>query len=209
MQYANNMTVAKGVAIHDGLKIPDEGCQVLYEGYWRRNELPSDVASDDADLPFPVVCTHVTDEHNEFVKTLELIQSTYYALDISRDGFLGYSCCRLCGKQNGSEEYELKLQNGDVLRWPSGLLHYYRDHHVAPSKEFVTILQLLSDDYKEKIDKEIADRDEFRNWYASLSAQEKQEYEEEQHRQRCKALKVTTNWNLLQISNGVAGPKFC
>lgn len=47
-------------------------------------------------------------------------------------GFMGYSPCRFCGKENG----DLELSDGTYL-WPSGLAHYLTEHGVRLPDEFV------------------------------------------------------------------------
>jgi hypothetical protein len=39
--------------------------------------------------------------------------------------YRGWSCCRLCGQPNGSNEL-----HDDRYYWPAGLAHYVRAHHV-------------------------------------------------------------------------------
>lgn len=46
--------------------------------------------------------------------------------------YMGWSDCRLCGKENGSAD----VTDG-VYTWPSGFLHYVVDHHVKPPEDFV------------------------------------------------------------------------
>jgi len=95
--------------------------------------------------------------------------------------YLGYSTCRICGKENGNAEYNLCLNKCHGLQciyskkyedgvaedcsnriecrhyiFPSGLLHYYRDHHVLPSEEFYDFIMEEIDAYvnaKEQFDK--------------------------------------------------------
>lgn len=52
------------------------------------------------------------------------------------DDFEGSSFCRLCGETNGFSTYEY---NG--WEWPSGLMHYIRDHSYLPSKYFLRFLK--------------------------------------------------------------------
>lgn len=46
--------------------------------------------------------------------------------------FMGYSPCRICGRNNG----DLELTDGTFI-WPDGLAHYVRDHHVRLPAAFV------------------------------------------------------------------------
>lgn len=45
--------------------------------------------------------------------------------------YRGWSTCRICGKPNGSAEFEYR-----GWRWPSGYRHYVAEHNVRPSSEF-------------------------------------------------------------------------
>lgn len=47
--------------------------------------------------------------------------------------YMGYSECRICGRQNGC----IELSDG-VFVWPDGLEHYVRDHHVRLPQKFVS-----------------------------------------------------------------------
>ena len=63
--------------------------------------------------------------------------------DVGYQSFRGLSPCRLCGwGGNGFREFHVPVDsvNGGVLRWPEGLKHYYRNHHVLPSKPFFRIV---------------------------------------------------------------------
>lgn len=51
------------------------------------------------------------------------------------DHFKGSSCCRLCGRKNGSQTFNCK-RNGATWSFPQGIIHYYKDHHVQPSEPF-------------------------------------------------------------------------
>lgn len=46
--------------------------------------------------------------------------------------YMGWSTCRLCGRDNGSREY-----TDGVYVWPEGLRHYIEAHAVRPPDEFV------------------------------------------------------------------------
>lgn len=50
--------------------------------------------------------------------------------------YLGSSTCRLCDCSNGNEEYEVTNDEGINFKFPSGLMHYYIEHKVQPSREF-------------------------------------------------------------------------
>lgn len=46
--------------------------------------------------------------------------------------WMGYSCCRFCGQQNGA----LDLSDGHFV-WPEGLTHYVAEHAVRLPANFV------------------------------------------------------------------------
>lgn len=45
---------------------------------------------------------------------------------------MGFSACRICGKQNGNCEFS----DGTFI-WPEGLVHYVEDHAVRPPQRVV------------------------------------------------------------------------
>ena len=59
-------------------------------------------------------------------------------------GFMGYSMCRMCGRENG----DLELSDGKYL-WPDGLVHYVADHGVRLPSEFVRHAYQVVDDLAE------------------------------------------------------------
>lgn len=56
-----------------------------------------------------------------------------------RIGYMGYSTCRICRRDNGSHECYL-----DEWCWPSGFRHYVEAHNVKPSVEFVSFITSMS-----------------------------------------------------------------
>ena len=68
---------------------------------------------------------------------------------------MGYSPCRLCGKDNGS----LELSDGTYV-WPEGLAHYVVDHALRPPGPFVSHVLSMIEAF------EGAGRDE--SWWRSL-----------------------------------------
>jgi len=47
-------------------------------------------------------------------------------------GYMGYSTCRICGKDNGTADFS----DGRYV-WPEGFDHYIREHAVRPPRAFV------------------------------------------------------------------------
>lgn len=68
---------------------------------------------------------------------------------------MGYSPCRICGRDNGS----LELSDG-VYVWPEGLAHYVSDHSVRLPERFVSHALSMIETF------EAAGRDE--SWWRSL-----------------------------------------
>ena len=61
---------------------------------------------------------------------------------IKIEHFDGYSECRLCDDDTGSRTYHCTV-NGVTWSFPDGLIHYYREHKVQPSKEFYMFIMGL------------------------------------------------------------------
>lgn len=96
------------------------------EGYWFEDYKYDEKASK---LPFPKTTNIPVD-----LKFLEKLQQI---LPICNSvGYCGYSLCRLCNKGNGDSEYDLSYHD-QHFRFPEGLIHYYTEHNVQPSAEFV------------------------------------------------------------------------
>jgi hypothetical protein len=90
-------------------------------GYWYSAAEPT--------LPMPIPTD--TPVGREFLNKLDYIINTPLEyVDIVE--YLGYSRCRLCGKPNGTSDVCMPQYT-----FPDGLLHYYRDHGVAPTPDFV------------------------------------------------------------------------
>lgn len=70
--------------------------------------------------------------------------------------YMGYSPCRICGRDNGS----LELSDG-VYVWPEGLAHYLADHEVRPPGPFVSHALAMMEAF------ESAGRDE--SWWRSIA----------------------------------------
>ena len=53
--------------------------------------------------------------------------------------YRGFSNCRICKKINGAAEYSI-AKDGIKYIYPSGIIHYYKDHNVKPSDEFYNLI---------------------------------------------------------------------
>ena len=56
----------------------------------------------------------------------------------------GVSSCRLCGKNNGMSTY-IVPNDGITYVWPSGYMHYLKDHNVIASDGFRQFIEGLDD----------------------------------------------------------------
>lgn len=56
--------------------------------------------------------------------------------------YLGISMCKICGKSTKMNVYHSLLGDGKIWEWPELLTHYYTEHQVQPSREFVNAIFL-------------------------------------------------------------------
>jgi hypothetical protein len=75
--------------------------------------------------PYPIANTVTTDQ-TDIITKLQNIQFSAKKID-----YMGSSSCRICKGLNGGSEYAIA---GFV--WPSGYIHYLRDHNVQIEEEF-------------------------------------------------------------------------
>ena len=99
---------------------------LAYEGYWfsksNENEL----------YPIPISSKEQVDK--EFLDKLDK-----KIITLNYDQNMGGSECRLCDKITGGDEYYF-THNNMQIRFPNGLVHYYKEHNVHPSQEFYDII---------------------------------------------------------------------
>jgi hypothetical protein len=69
-------------------------------------------------------------EKEQFILKVETLQNRLTPVRSK-----GWSICRICNCMNGSDEYSYKN-----FVWPSGYLHYIRDHNVHPSEQFKKLI---------------------------------------------------------------------
>jgi hypothetical protein len=105
------------------------------EGFWRDTTY---YLTPGPKYPFPLegkidVDSKFIEKLNEVIKAGKVNKEEH---SICINQYFGSSRCRLCDCINGSEEYVVKNKEGIKFVFPSGLLHYYVDHKVQPSKEF-------------------------------------------------------------------------
>lgn len=105
----------------------DKTKNVYYEGYWYSENMLN------KEYPIPIIDLSTGSEDEKFLKKLELHMKENKNITKT---CLGSSPCRLCNNScNGNSEYEIHYEDKKII-FPSGLLHYYKDHNVKPSKEF-------------------------------------------------------------------------
>lgn len=97
------------------------------EGFWRSSMEP--------DLPMPIPDVAWA-ERGAFLKRFEQVEGKAQSLS-----YRGMSRCRVCGKPNGCATLSMT-----GWEWPSGLLHYVRDHGVKPSDGFIAFVDANSHD---------------------------------------------------------------
>lgn len=95
------------------------------EGFWRSSMEP--------DLPMPVADVDWP-QRDAFLTRFAQVEGKARRL-----AYRGMSRCRVCGKSNGCET--LSYRNWE---WPSGFLHYLRDHGVKPSDDFIAFIDANS-----------------------------------------------------------------
>ncbi|AYV76218.1 MAG: hypothetical protein Terrestrivirus5_40 [Terrestrivirus sp.] len=66
-------------------------------------------------------------------------------IKIKFTNFMGGSHCRLCEQMIGSDE-GIIVKNDIKYRFPSGIIHYYKDHDVQPSEEFNNLIMSIDID---------------------------------------------------------------
>jgi len=98
------------------------------EGYWKNI-----LSSYPDNYPYPKVSD--TKVSNEFINKLEQIMNCNNSSNIIKEEYFGFSYCRLCNCNNGGNEFIIK-SNNITFRMPEGMIHYYINHNVQPSKEF-------------------------------------------------------------------------
>lgn len=95
------------------------------EGFW------NDASNHYPQYPFPVP------HDGDWKRALFLNKLKQVEFDLChREAYRGISPCRLCGCFNGHET--LSLEN---WHWPSGFIHYIRDHNVRPSDDFIAFIE--------------------------------------------------------------------
>jgi hypothetical protein len=106
-----------------------------YEGYWFSDSRFNNI------YPIPIIGDESIDPI--FIEKIDKYMDEYEDYRDICFKYLGSSCCRICDKcHNGSNEYKI-IYEDKVIFFPSGLIHYYRDHNVKPSIEFYNAIMGL------------------------------------------------------------------
>lgn len=97
------------------------GPPLVLLGYWS--------ADDETESSWPNVAERVDPDWDpvERRKVAEYLRNGAYAI-----GYMGYSTCRFCRRNNGSKEL-----TDERYLWPEGLSHYVEDHDVRLPASFV------------------------------------------------------------------------
>lgn len=105
-----------------------QSCQLILIGYW-------DGPETDHSWPTPeeFVDTRWDEDERDFVVS-------YLRTGLVAQTFMGYSRCRICGKENG----DLELSDGYFV-WPDGFAHYIAEHGVRPPERFVRHVLMTMD----------------------------------------------------------------
>jgi|SRR5215208_4033156 len=96
------------------------------EGFWRAP--PTSFYEDPQyrGLPWPEAHDEPMEDKEVFLEALN-----YAEAFAEVTSYRGWSTCRLCGKHNGSVQFDLR-----GWTWPEGYRHYIEVHNVRPSPEF-------------------------------------------------------------------------
>jgi hypothetical protein len=103
---------------------------IKYEGFWKGKE------EQDMTLQTPLESFNKVDINfiNKLDSIMELVKSHIFYNGTYCE-YAGDSLCRICNNSNGCGEY--KIAHGNItFCFPSGLIHYYKDHNVHPSNDF-------------------------------------------------------------------------
>jgi hypothetical protein len=96
---------------------------MITEGYW--------YADNKHDENYPKIESQINKIkiNQEFLDQLKIVSKFGYWYS-----WMGYSSCRLCVKDNNGDSDI--ITHDDKYKFPSGLIHYFENHNVHPTKEF-------------------------------------------------------------------------
>jgi len=101
-----------------------EAKTVKHEGYWPTSK--DKAIKSPWPIPDPAWLGRTA-----FLSRLDKLEPT-----AERVYYMGKSLCRLCGCQNGNQEFRF-----DDWVWPEGYRHYIADHYVRPSEQFEDFIE--------------------------------------------------------------------
>lgn len=108
---------------------PKKG-ETILEGYWRNPRHPEGTEQ------FPIA----EESRKAFQGKQECIALLHVAEEKATERHTkGWINCRICGQKNGSSYFTL---NG--FEWPSGYMHYIKQHNIKPTAEFAGMLITLT-----------------------------------------------------------------
>jgi hypothetical protein len=117
-------------------KISDKS---FIEGYWYDGDpthpVPRelDYATDDAFIAKLEVVNDCINNGQSVLYGRRLIYKHFMITEIS---YMGFSNCRICDVGNGHTELSITNDNDVTFTYPSGLMHYFKNHKIHPSPEF-------------------------------------------------------------------------
>lgn len=99
-------------------------------GFWRLERFIED------DLPFPEEnsCKLSVEDKTKFIENLKEVESISDVVHMR-----GFSSCRICHKHNGHSEFTY-IKNKKQYVFPSGYIHYIKDHNVSIDPEFYAVI---------------------------------------------------------------------
>lgn len=101
--------------------------------------------------PIPMQCVpEYEEELASFVESFIRLQE-----NVDYVSYRGSSICRRCGSLNGSRTHTITLDNGKSYAWPSGYLHYLKDHKCVPCEEAIELVSEFLKQEAEKAEKAV------------------------------------------------------
>jgi hypothetical protein len=113
-------------------------------GYWKGPDephLPSPVATNmQIDPVFLQNFQSILDNIRNSYRQLRKFPYTSPFINASLCCYMGYSTCRICQKDNNGDSDVTLIAKDCTYTFPDGLIHYYKEHGVAPDPEFMAFI---------------------------------------------------------------------
>lgn len=114
------------------------------EGFWKEKGKPEQGA---VVLPKPISAAKSWKGKKEFMLALRAVELS--AKYTRQKAYKGWSECRCCKIQNGSESHFCSALKSE-WEWPSGYMHYVAEHNVRPSLAFQEFILAVAEKIKTK-----------------------------------------------------------